>query len=117
MATGPRFDWIDQDGYSRTRLPSYPPPLGAHRSPPEGSGTLPLLPTGGSGPAAGGQGAVAAVAAITNGSRAANAVNVTLTAPDAAAPRSLGAPKLSLSYSGHGREQPTSAYTASSSTR
>jgi ABC-2 type transport system ATP-binding protein len=97
VPTGPGFDWIDQDGFTYT-TPSYPPPQGAPITA-DGSGTLPLLPTGGSGPAAGGQGAVAAVAAITNGSRAANAVNVTLTAPERGA-KVVGAPKLSLTYSG-----------------
>jgi hypothetical protein len=64
-----------------------------------GSGTLPLVQSGGSGPSAGGDGAVAALAGPTNGTRAANAVNVQATMPRA---RTLvvGAPRVTLTYSG-----------------
>jgi ABC-2 type transport system ATP-binding protein len=82
--TGPRFEWLDQDGktYSGSDFPlAAGPALVA-----SGSGTLPLAPGPGEG------GAIAAT-------RAANAVNVAIPAPSA--PTSLvGAPKLTLTYSG-----------------
>jgi ABC-2 type transport system ATP-binding protein len=84
VSTGPRFEWLDQDGrpYSQSDFP-----LAAGRSlVATGSGTLPLAPGPGEG---------AAIASA----RAANAVNVAVPRP--AGPTHLvGAPQLTLTYTG-----------------
>jgi ABC-2 type transport system ATP-binding protein len=84
VSTGPRFEWLDQDGrpYSQSDFP-----LAAGRSlVATGSGTLPLAPGPGEG---------AAIASA----RAANAVNVAVPRP--AGPTHLvGAPQLTLAYTG-----------------
>src|SRR4051794_10816367 len=79
VSTGPGFEWIDQDG-NVFGAAGWPPRLQAPLTA-TGSGTLPLVQTGGSGPSAGGDGAVAALAGPTNGTRAVNAVNVQVTMP------------------------------------
>jgi ABC-2 type transport system ATP-binding protein len=86
--TGPRFDWIDQDGRTGTQT-DYPlasaAPLVA-----EGSGTLPLVP-----------GTTVSGAAIAQ-LRSLNAVNVTV-GPAAGAPLLIqGAPQLTLTYTATG---------------
>jgi ABC-2 type transport system ATP-binding protein len=107
IATGAGFDWIDQDGTNFSTA-SYPPAAGAPLTK-SGSGTLPLLTTGGSGPSSPGPGAVGALAGIANGSRASNAVNVSIDAPASGA-QLLGAPQLRLTYQGTGSTADTRVY-------
>lgn len=95
--TGPGFEWIDQDG--KWHSAGGYPVASAGAITATGSGTLPLTMAGGSGPASGGTGATAQIAAPTNGSRAANAVNVT-TAVAKADELVVGPPTLTLTYSG-----------------
>lgn len=94
VRTGPRFEWLDQDGatYSATDFPlaAAPALVGT------GSGTLPLAP----GP---GEGQTIA------SSRAVNAVNVAV-APAAATTQLAGPPKLTLRYSGTGSGPETRIY-------
>jgi ABC-2 type transport system ATP-binding protein len=97
VKTGAGFDWINQDGQQFTSK-TYPPP----KLPPitaSGQGSLPITQAGGSGPSGPGPGAVGALAGITNGTRATNAVNVPVTG-SGKTQQLVGAPKLSLSYSG-----------------
>jgi ABC-2 type transport system ATP-binding protein len=84
VSTGPRFEWLDQDGHPYAGSDF---PLAAGRSlVATGSGALPLGPGPGEG---------AAIASA----RAANAVNVAVPRP--AGPTHLvGAPQLTLAYSG-----------------
>ncbi len=97
VKTGPGFDWINQDG-QRFAAKSYPPEkLPAIKA--RGAGSLALTQAGGSGPSGAGPGAVGAIAEMTNGTRATNAVNLTV-ADSGKAQQLVGAPKLSLSYSG-----------------
>jgi ABC-2 type transport system ATP-binding protein len=107
IGTGAGFDWIDQNGTDFSTA-SYPPAAGAPIAA-TGSGTLPLITTGGSGPSSPGPGAVGALAGPTNGSRATNAVNVNIDAPAAGA-QLLGAPQLKLTYSGTGSTADTRVY-------
>jgi len=85
--TGPRFEWVADDGIYRSArdypLAARPPLVGT------GAGTLPFAP----GPGASGTPIAATPAA--------NAVNVPIPAP-AAAVQAVGAPKLSLTYTGQG---------------
>src|SRR5436190_19884867 len=84
VSTGPRFEWIAQDG-SRHGAADYPPPSGAPLAA-TGSGTLPLVPGDTSGDA-------------IRAGPAANAVNVAL--PRVSGPvHLLGEPTLTLDYSG-----------------
>jgi ABC-2 type transport system ATP-binding protein len=97
VRTGPGFDWINQDG-QRFKAKKYPP----QKRPPltaTGSGTLPIQQLGGSGPSGPGPGVVGGIAAITNGSKAANAVDVEVDG-GAKTRQLVGAPTLALSYSG-----------------
>ncbi len=84
VSTGPRFEWLDQDGktYSGSDFPlaAAPALVGT------GSGTLPLAPGPGEG------GAIASV-------RSTKALDVAIPPPAAATPL-VGAPKLTLTYSG-----------------
>ena len=98
VATGPRFDGLDQTG-TRFTASDYPPAAGAPLRA-TGHGTLAMRSGGGAGPArikasTGGLGPV--VASITP-ARAANAVNVKLRAPRAALV--VGAPRVRLTYRG-----------------
>ena len=99
VATGPGFRFVDQNGTDYS-TPSYPPAAG----PPvtgSGSGTLSLVATGGSGPAAlsgNGQLLAGLVAPITP-ARAANAVTVPVPFGRRAAVV-VGAPRLALTYQG-----------------
>jgi ABC-2 type transport system ATP-binding protein len=97
VRTGPGFDWINQDG-DRFKAKSFPPPK---RKPivTEGSGNLPITQAGGSGPSKPGAGPVGAIAVATNGTRASNAVNLTIPGRKKAS-QVVGAPRLALHYSG-----------------
>ncbi len=96
--TGPAFEWVDQTGkeWSATTFPPAPAaPLSAEGA----GGVLPIQPAGGSGPSAAGGGAVGAIAGPTNGSRATNAVSLTVPAPSAQT-LLVGAPKVTFTYRG-----------------
>ncbi|MEA2479443.1 MAG: type transport system ATP-binding protein [Thermoleophilaceae bacterium] len=105
--TGPGFEWIDQNGKAFS-TPEWPPAAGTPVVA-TGSGTLPLLNSGGSGPSEPGTGAVGAIAAPTNGTRATNAVNVPIDAPAGGA-ELVGAPRLSITYSGTAASPDTRVY-------
>jgi len=99
VETGPGFEWLDQDGNSYSArdddLPAAAPLTG------DGSGTLPLVNGGGSGPATPppNAGVIAAIAAPVAATKAQNAVDVPVAAPSK---RMLvfGAPQVTLGYSG-----------------
>jgi ABC-2 type transport system ATP-binding protein len=95
--TGPGFEWINQDGerFTSKHYPRKHKTIAA-----TGDGSLPIAQAGGSGPSQPGPGAVGSIAVSTNGSKATNAVN--LTVPGDSKDRQLvGIPKLSLDYSGN----------------
>lgn len=97
-ATGPGFSFVDQNGTSYA-APSYPPAQGTpFRA--AGSGTLPLVATGGSGPLTSvpaGQLLASLVAPITP-APATNAVDVPVVFGRAGV--IVGAPRLTVTYSG-----------------
>lgn len=102
--TGPQFEWVDQHG---TQLSSntYPVVTGTPvvTSTTTG-GVLPLIPLlGGSGPQLGvlGTGPINALLGLPSGAKAANAFNLT-TAPVTTTTYVVGAPQLTLTYSGVG---------------
>ncbi|HEY9264290.1 MAG TPA: CocE/NonD family hydrolase, partial [Mycobacterium sp.] len=103
--TGPQFEWVDQHGdwYSSD---TYPAPAGEPVTATLATGgkTLPFVPfIGGSGPnpLILTRGLIPAVMGLPSGAPALNAVN--LHVPDAAEPTHLlGAPELTLTYSGRG---------------
>lgn len=100
VRTGPRIDIVDQHG-TRFTAPDDPIALGQPLAA-DGSGTLSLMATGGSGPAkvpAGNKDPIGGIAAGIAPARATNAVNVTFHGGSAAS-TSVGAPKLELTYSG-----------------
>ena len=97
--TGPRFEWIDQDGVKHSAsdypLKSSTPLVGT------GAGTLPLVNGGGSGPVVPPPtaGEIGVLGASVAASRAINAVNVSI--PAATLTKSvIGAPKVTITYSG-----------------
>jgi ABC-2 type transport system ATP-binding protein len=94
----PPFEYVDQKGDEYTAS-EFPPPASAEVSG-EGTGTLKLIATGGAGPAhaTGNAGALGGIALGFTPAKAANAVNIPITVADAA--QILGAPKLTLDYSG-----------------
>jgi ABC-2 type transport system ATP-binding protein len=100
VKTGPGFEWLDQRGRSYS-APSYPPrsgrPLVAG-----GFGSLSLSAAGGSGPYGGpfppALGGIGATFGPVVATRAADAVNVRITAPARALV--FGAPRVTLTYSG-----------------
>jgi ABC-2 type transport system ATP-binding protein len=92
--TGPRFDWVDQDG-KRSAASDFPLAAGAPLRA-TGSGTLPLIPGPGSGAA------VASTAQPTP-------VTVPITLPSTPTPL-VGAPKLTLRYSGTASPADTRVY-------
>jgi ABC-2 type transport system ATP-binding protein len=97
--TGPAFRFVDQNGKLYTAS-AYPVALGAPLGA-NGAGTLSLVAGGGSGPAhqpASGTDVVGGIAAVITPAKAANAVDVRIATPGAAVV--VGAPQLSLSYTG-----------------
>ncbi len=99
VSTGPRFDFIDQNG-TRYTADDYPVAAGAPITA-TGSGTLHLVAEGGSGPAhpaAGNKDVLAGIASAVTPAAASNAVDVAvpITTPTVI----VGAPQLSLSYTG-----------------
>ena len=101
VATGPGFTFVDQDGLTYS-APSYPPPTGVPITA-SGSGTLPLVATGGAGPltsipaGASSQTLSGLVAPITP-APATNAVDVPITVERSGVV--VGAPRLTLTYHG-----------------
>ena len=94
----PAFETVDQNGVTHT-TPAFPPSAG---TPIEatGRGTLALTPGGGSGPAtSSGGGILGRFVGIITPAKAANAVNVTVTAPETDS-LVVGAPTLTIGYSG-----------------
>jgi ABC-2 type transport system ATP-binding protein len=99
-STGPRFSFVDQNGVEYT-ADDYPLPSGIPFTG-TGSGTLPLVATGGSGPAhipAGNTDLLAGFAGAIMPAPAENAVNVPITTGSRTGVV-LGAPKLQISYQG-----------------
>jgi ABC-2 type transport system ATP-binding protein len=101
VATGPTFEWVDQNGTERTAS-DYPLAAGEPilaRS----SGTLPITQGGGSGPVTppSGASATATIAAPITPAKASTAVDVTIPAPRTAR-LVVGAPQLTITYTGHG---------------
>lgn len=94
VRTGPRFAWVADDGALRTSK-AYPlKPAGALSA--TGSGSLPLVPGQGSG-------------GLIFATEAPNALNVSIPGPPAQA-NMVGAPRLSLTYSGTGAPADTFVY-------
>lgn len=98
--TGPAFEWVDQTG-KEWAASSYPPAPATPLKAEGPGGLLPIQPLGGSGPSLGGSSAVGAISGIANGTKAANAVQLT-TPPQGAETLVVGAPKVTFSYSGTG---------------
>jgi ABC-2 type transport system ATP-binding protein len=101
VGTGPGFEWLDQNGHSYSAakwpLPSAKGLAG------DGSGTLSLVSTGGSGPAVVPPGSLGALPPAFAGqfaaAKATNAVNVPIKAPKATT-AIVGAPRVSITYTG-----------------
>jgi ABC-2 type transport system ATP-binding protein len=99
-STGPRFSFVDQNGVEYT-ADDYPLPAGVPFTG-TGRGTLPLVATGGSGPAhipASNKDLLAGFAGAIMPSPASNAVNVPITTGSRTGVI-VGAPRLQLSYQG-----------------
>jgi ABC-2 type transport system ATP-binding protein len=100
VKTGPTVDVIDQDG-NRYAAPTYPLPT-ARSLRGQGSGTLQLVATGGSGPAVLPAGLVDPLGGVANAitpGQATNAVSVPITNGSKAA-LVVGAPRLTMTYRG-----------------
>ncbi|WP_029109716.1 CocE/NonD family hydrolase [Mycobacterium sp. URHD0025] len=98
--TLPTFQWIDQNGahYTSDLLPSDPDFAGAPVTASGSGGLLGIVPIlGGSGP-----GAAGIPFGLGDGTKATNAVNVTVAAPSDTATQIVGAPELTMTYSGIG---------------
>jgi ABC-2 type transport system ATP-binding protein len=104
VPTGPQFEWVDQHGtyYSSNTYPvAQGAPIVASTS---SGGVLPLLPfIGGSGPQLGvlGLGPIRALLGLPSGAPAINAINLKIPAPTTTT-YVVGAPQLTLTYSGTG---------------
>jgi ABC-2 type transport system ATP-binding protein len=104
VSTGPQFEWVDQRGQcfsSETYLVPQGPPIVASSS---AGGVLPLLPfVGGSGPQLGvlGLGPIRALLGLPSGAKAINALSFTVPAVTTTT-HIVGAPELTLTYSGAG---------------
>lgn len=103
VRTGPGFEWLNQDGREFAAKHWL---RGKMTLEARGQGSLPITQAGGSGPSKPGPGTVGAISGITNGTLAANAVNVKI-AGRRTAKQVVGAPRLSLTYSGTGTEPDT----------
>jgi len=101
--TGPQFEWVDQRGQKFTSK-TYPVPQGTPLTTSGGAGVLPLLPLiGGSGPEPFvlATGPIGTLLGLPSASKALNALNLT-TAQATTTQYIVGAPQLSLTYSGTG---------------
>jgi ABC-2 type transport system ATP-binding protein len=100
VRTGPGFEWLDQNGRSYS-APSYPLRAAGSLTG-DGSGTLPLIASGGSGPAPlppGSSGILGSIGGNFAAAKATNAVDVPIHAPSHKA-IVMGAPRLSFAYKG-----------------
>ncbi|MGV0814386.1 CocE/NonD family hydrolase [Mycolicibacterium boenickei] len=96
----PTFQWIDQNGdhYTSDLLPTDPDFTGTPVTASGSGGVLGIVPIlGGSGP-----GAAGIPFGLGDGTKATNAVNVTVTAPSNTTTQVVGAPELTMTYSGIG---------------
>lgn len=96
----PKFQWIDQNGdhYTSDLLPTDPGFAGTPVTASGGGGVLAIVPVlGGSGP-----GAAGIPFGLGDGTKATNAVNTTVTAPSGSTTQVVGAPELTMTYSGIG---------------
>ncbi len=96
----PKFQWIDQNGehYTSDLLPSDPDFAGTPVTASGSGGLLGIVPIlGGSGP-----GAAGIPFGLGDGTKATNAVNTTVTAPSEGTTQIVGAPELTMTYSGIG---------------
>ncbi|BBX91747.1 hypothetical protein MBOE_33960 [Mycolicibacterium boenickei] len=96
----PTFQWIDQNGehYTSDLLPSDPDFAGTPVTASGSGGLLGIVPIlGGSGP-----GAAGIPFGLGDGTKATNAVNTTVTAPSEGTTQIVGAPELTMTYSGIG---------------
>ncbi|MED5813130.1 CocE/NonD family hydrolase [Mycolicibacterium sp. 050232] len=96
----PKFQWIDQNGdhYTSDLLPSDPDFAGTPVTASGSGGLLGIVPIlGGSGP-----GAAGIPFGLGDGTKATNAVNTTVTAPSGTTTQIVGAPELTMTYSGIG---------------
>ena len=104
VPTGPQFEWVDQRGQHFSSN-VYPVPQGPELRASSGTGgVLPLLPfLGGSGPQLGafGLGPIRGLLGLPSGAFALNALNLTVPAATTTT-YIVGAPKLTLTYSGTG---------------
>jgi ABC-2 type transport system ATP-binding protein len=103
VSTGPGFQFLDQNGTSYS-APSWPVPYGQPVTA-VGQGTLPLVATGGAGPAdtSGSNGQLAGLVAPITPARAANAVDVDIPFGSRSGVV-VGAPQLTFTY--HGTSPP-----------
>ncbi len=94
----PLFSYVDQNGVAH-EADAFPPPAGTPITA-NGSGTLALIAGGGAGPAhaTGNVGAIGGVALPITPAKASHAVNVAI--PVRSAANIVGAPQLSVTYSG-----------------
>lgn len=96
----PKFQWIDQNGdhFTADLLPSDPGFTGTPVTASGSGGVLGIVPIfGGSGP-----GAAGIPFGLGDGTKATNAVNTTVTAPSEGTTQIVGAPELTMTYSGIG---------------
>ncbi|WP_135456307.1 CocE/NonD family hydrolase [Mycobacterium sp. DL99] len=96
----PKFQWIDQNGdhYTSDLLPTDPNFTGTPVTASGSGGVLGIVPIlGGSGP-----GAAGIPFGLGDGTKAANAVNIKVTAPSDTPTQVVGAPQLTMTYSGIG---------------
>lgn len=98
VSTGAGFEWVDQNGAWHSAATYRPNTVGRGGVSAGGSGTLPLVATGGSGPYTGPGASQMGPLAQLIATKASNAVNVPIQFNRAT--KVLGAPRLSVTYSG-----------------
>ena len=102
LVTGPKFEWVDQDGqfYASDVMPTNPTFYGTPITDTGAGGFMPILPIiGGSGP-------LGSPLALENSlpipTVAQNAINIPLALPSTGTTRLVGAPTVTVNYSGLG---------------
>lgn len=98
VSTGAGFEWVDQNGAWHSAATYRPNTISWRGVSADGSGTLPLVTTGASGPYTGPGAAQMGPLANLIATKASNAVNVKIQFTRAT--KVLGAPRLSVTYSG-----------------